>query len=66
MEYNYEQMLLSILEDWADDDTSIREMARKYLTEFEVEGDSYGVPSLVDVVKKLCERIDELGVNERC
>jgi hypothetical protein len=65
MEYNYEQMLISVLEDWADDDTAIREMAKKYLTEFEVEGDSYGVPSIVDVVEKLCKMIDEFR-RDRC
>ena len=61
MEYNYEQMLISVLEDWADDDTAIREIAKKYLTELEVEGDSYGVPTIVDVVEKLCKKIDTKG-----
>jgi hypothetical protein len=65
MEYNYEQMLVSVLEDWADDDTAIREMAKKYLTELEVEGDSYCVPSIVDVVEKLCKIIDETR-RDRC
>lgn len=60
METDYEKMLMDVLRDWAEDDTAIREMAKKYLTEFEVEGDSYGVPPIVDVVEKLCKIIDKL------
>jgi len=54
-----EQMLTSVLEDWADDDTAIRDLASKYLTKFEVDGDSYGVPPIVDVVERLCKKLDE-------
>lgn len=42
------KMLTQEAKDWADDDTAIRELCRPYT---DVDGDSYAVPMLVDVVK---------------
>ena len=39
--------------DSTQDDTAIRAIARKHLSEIECEGDSYGVTPLVDVVEQL-------------
>lgn len=52
----YAQQLL----DLAEEDVIIREVAKKVLTEEEVEGDSYGVPMLSDIVEKLVAKIQEL------
>lgn len=46
------------LEDWADTDTAVRKSARKVLSEFEVEGDSYGVPTIADIVDILVAKIE--------
>lgn len=51
---NYAQALT----DWADTDTAVRLAARRVLTEFEVEGDSYGVPMIEDIVEALVARIE--------
>ena len=45
------------LTDWAETDSHVRKKAREVLTEFEVEGDSYGVPPIEDIVDKLVENI---------
>jgi hypothetical protein len=50
------------LEDECDTDTEIRKIARKVLSEYECEGDSYGVPPLEDIVEKLVEKITEQQV----
>lgn len=44
--------------DWADDDTRVKEMAKKFYPAAEVDGDSYGVPGVVDIVEWL---IDDLA-----
>lgn len=49
--------LVTLLIDWADDDTRGRKLALQVLSDFEVNGDSFGVPSLVDIIETLVERI---------
>lgn len=39
------------------DESEIKEMVRPYLTEFELEGDSYGVPDFVDWVRLTVARL---------
>lgn len=46
------------LEDWAETDSSIRNLAVRVLTDFEVNGDSYGVPTVEDIVELLVKRIE--------
>lgn len=58
---NDAEKLSQHLSDWAETDTAVRAIARRVLTEFEVEGDSYGVPSLADVVKSLVKKIESLS-----
>ena len=45
------EIIQSLLKDACDDDTEIRKLAKKVLTEYQVEGDSYGVPTIVGVVE---------------
>jgi hypothetical protein len=47
------------LRDWASDDTEIRRLASKVLTEFEVNGDSYGVPGIREIVELLVNKIEK-------
>jgi hypothetical protein len=49
-------IIQSCLKDLCDDDTEIRTMAKEVLTEYEVEGDSYGVPCLTDVVRLVVDK----------
>lgn len=49
-------ILHDLLKDACDDDTEIRTMAKEVLTEYEVEGDSYGVPCLTDVVRLIVDK----------
>lgn len=51
------------LMDHAEEDTAIRKEARKVLTEDEVEGDSYGVPMLSDIVDRLVKKIQNLEIS---
>lgn len=44
-------------EDWADDDTRVKELAKPFLTKFEIEGDSYGVPGVIDIVESLTKQL---------
>lgn len=46
------------LEDWAHTDTIVRQCAKRVLSEFEVEGDSYGVPMIEDIVELLVKKIE--------
>src|SRR2546430_8430937 len=48
-------------EDWAEDDTAIRDLCRPILGDAAVDGDSYGVPSVVELVEKL---VGELKRND--
>lgn len=54
---NYAQALM----DWADTDTAVRITARRVLTEFETEGDSYGVPMIEDIVDLLVARLEAVA-----
>lgn len=46
------------LEDWAERDTAFRTIAKRVLSESEVEGDGSGVPCLEEVVELLVKRIE--------
>jgi hypothetical protein len=50
------------MQDNAEEDVNIREAARKVLSEVDCYGDSYGVPSIVDIVEFLVERIMNEGL----
>jgi hypothetical protein len=52
---------IRIIEDTANTDTAIRESARRVLTEHEVEGDQYQVPSVEHIVELLVGKIEELS-----
>jgi hypothetical protein len=43
--------------DFCADDTKIRDLVRPILTPLEVDGDSYGVPTPVDIVETLVSRL---------
>jgi hypothetical protein len=43
------------LECHSDSETYIRNRVRGILTDFEIDGDSYVVPTLEDIVDSLCE-----------
>lgn len=49
--------LATHLLDWAETDTYVREKCKDILTDFEINGDSYGVPNIEDIVDKLVEKI---------
>src|SRR5438128_11999956 len=44
-------------EDWAEDDTKIRDLCRPILGNAAVDGDSYGVPPMVELVELLIARL---------
>jgi len=46
--------------DWAETDTAVRERARKVLSEMQVEGDSYGVPPIEEIVDLLVAEVERL------
>ena len=48
------------LRDQSDDDTEIRELAARVLPEINVEGDSYGFPSIPTIVESLVLMIENL------
>lgn len=50
------------LEDWAETDTFVRKEAAKVLTDFEVNGDSYGVPAIENIVELLVKKIQLLTI----
>ncbi len=51
---------LLILMEWAGTDTQVRKAARRVLSELEVDGDSYGVPMIEDIVELLVKKIEIL------
>lgn len=53
-----------MLEDDAEKDTAVRQMAGEVLTDFEVNGDSYGVPGIENIVELLVKRIDFLSITK--
>lgn len=52
-------LLSTVLSDDASTDTHIRTQARKVLSEFDVHGDSYGVPPLEEIVDKLVAKAEK-------
>lgn len=45
-------------EEWADDHTRLQDLCREAgCTDFEIEGDSYGVPGVVDLAIALRDRV---------
>lgn len=46
-----------MLEDWNKMDIEVREYAREVLSDFEVDGDTFAVPSVQDIVESLVEKI---------
>jgi hypothetical protein len=57
---NYDDLVKTMatrLEDDCTTDCYIRDLVRGILTDFEIDGDSYGVPTLEDIVDSLCNRI---------
>jgi hypothetical protein len=53
-----EESFKHLLQDTSDTDTYIRERVKGILTDFEINGDSYGVPTIEDIVDLLCEKIE--------
>ena len=49
------------LELTAQTDNYVRERVKNILTDFEINGDSYGVPTIEDVVDSLCKRVETKG-----
>ena len=49
----------NLLSDIVDDGEAIRRIASPYLTDFELNGDSYGVPSNIDIVESLVKKLDK-------
>lgn len=43
---------------WAETDTAVRASAARVLTDLQVNGDSYGVPMIEDIVELLVKRIE--------
>jgi hypothetical protein len=52
-----DQRLQQLIVDQCDDDTAIRALGAQVMPESEVYGDSYGVPTAVDLVEKLVVRL---------
>lgn len=48
--------------DWAEDHTALQELVRKHVPGADVEGDSYGVPGIVQLAEML---VDQLIAKER-
>ena len=55
LEKSHEMLLM----DSADTDNYVRNRVKDILTDFQINGDSYGVPSVEDIVDRLCEIIEE-------
>ncbi len=45
--------------DSAHIDVEVRKLASRVLTDFEVNGDSYGVPGVIGIVETLVKKIEE-------
>jgi len=43
--------------DWAETDTYIRKKCRGIIKDEDIDGDTYGVPTIEDLVDKLIEKI---------
>ena len=53
-----EEKIKLLLQDTSDTDTYIRNRVKGILTDFEINGDSYGVPTIEDIVDLLCKKIE--------
>jgi phosphoenolpyruvate-protein kinase (PTS system EI component) len=51
------EIRLALIKDHCETDTNIRELARPILGNFKVDGDSYGVPGLEDIVEELIKQL---------
>jgi hypothetical protein len=60
-----EKYYIQLLVDSSDTDTYIRDRVKGILTDFEINGDSYGVPSIEDIVNLLCEKIEDWKEKEK-
>lgn len=56
--FDLEHYYIDHLELTEQTDTYIRERVKDILTDFEINGDSYGVPAIEDIVDLLCEKIE--------
>jgi hypothetical protein len=54
---NREEALEEIVKDLCETDENVRKIATKYLSDFEVYGDSWGVPTLDEVVQTLVNHL---------
>jgi hypothetical protein len=52
-------------EDWADDDTRVKELAKPFFTELQINGDSYGVPGVVDIAELFATRLAKVEDEKR-
>lgn len=52
------------LRDQSNDDFLIRKLAARVLPEIDVEGDSYGVPGITEIVEKLVLMIEQLELEK--
>lgn len=54
------RMYITLLTDTSSDEVDIETLAKRVLDPAWVDGDSYGVPGPVDIVRKLVEEIERL------
>lgn len=50
----------SLVKDFCEDEETIKKALRDILTDFEVDGDSYGVPAVCDLVELLVKKYKQL------
>ena len=55
-----EEKLEQFLSDWSETDLQVRVKALEVLSEKEINGDSYGVPAIEDIVDSLVNTIHKL------
>ncbi len=55
-----EHYYIDHLELASQTDTYVRDRVKNILTDFEINGDSHGVPAIEDIVDLLCEKIENL------
>jgi hypothetical protein len=48
---------LAVIKDDCETDTNVRELARPILGDIKVDGDSYGVPGLEDIIEELIKQL---------
>jgi hypothetical protein len=47
-------------EDWAETDTHVRDVAKRFFDQRVIDGDEYGVPTIMDVADLLAAEIERL------